>query len=623
MSLITELKRRNVFRMAGLYLVGAWLITQVAGTVLPMFGAPEWLARSIVILLAIGFVPALVISWVFELTPDGLKRDADVPPEASIAPQTGRRMDRAIIVALVLALLVMGVERFVLRGSEPLTDTTAPQSPATSTSVRGSDPLNISSKSIAVLAFTDLSPNKDQEYFSDGMAEEILNALAHVKDLKVAGRTSSFYYKGRNEDLRAIGKALGVANVLEGSVRKQGDRVRITAQLIRSEDGFHLWSESYDGDLKDVFALQEKIARAITDRLQVLLEGEQATRLVPVTTRDPQAYSLYLQATSIFDRRDAPHFPDALAALRKALELDPTYAKAHSRIATLYAAMGAYMEVDPVEANTKAIAAANAALALDPTMAEPRASLGLTYGKQLRGYLRQREEFERALALDPDDVTSNFWYGLALIMSGYTQAGTARFDHALSVDPMMPNVVRWRGAMYMHQGDNERAEQYLHRARSIGLVIAERELAEIASQRGDAAMAIAKWADGTRTMQAAMPPGSTEIIAAGIFGDAAARARAVALVDAYLAQPRHSAGMMPLSLVALGEHTRALALVTEVPASDNSDFFARLWSPSGKATRAVPEFPAFLRTMGLVELWDRHGAPDICRKSGNGEYACE
>src|SRR6188474_2119382 len=196
MGLIAELRRRNVIRMAGLYLVGAWLATQVAGTLLPIFHTPEWVLQTLVSLLAIGFLPALVFAWVFELTPEGIKRDAEVRPEESIAPQTARRMDRMIIAVLCVALVYFAVDKFVLAparlGSQAQAAPAKPAAPAAAAAVNP--------KSIAVLAFTDLSPEHDQGYFSDGMAEEILNALAHVKDLKVAGRTSSFYYKGRNED---------------------------------------------------------------------------------------------------------------------------------------------------------------------------------------------------------------------------------------------------------------------------------------------------------------------------------------------------------------------------------------------------------------------------------------
>ena len=261
MPLIHELKRRNVIRMAGLYLVGSWLIVQVAGTLLPMFGAPDWVARSLVLVLAIGFLPALAFAWIFELTPEGLKRDEAVPAEASIAPQTARRMDRLIIVVLLLALGYFALDKFVLAPKRDAMVAAPPAQAAVVPPAEAAAPA-LGRQSIAVLPFADLSPTQDQAYFSDGMAEEILNALAQVKGLKVAGRTSSFQYKGRNEDLRAIGRALGVAHILEGSVRKQGERVRITAQLIQASDGSHLRSEPYDGDLRDVFGLQENIARS-------------------------------------------------------------------------------------------------------------------------------------------------------------------------------------------------------------------------------------------------------------------------------------------------------------------------------------------------------------------------
>jgi TolB-like protein/Tfp pilus assembly protein PilF len=582
----------------------------VAATVLPQFDLPAWAPRMVTLLVALGFPIALVMAWALDVTPEGVRVDA-----------SSKGSKPLIAVAVALVALALG---WYYRGhvgtpaSTPAAVAAAPAAPAVSAAPQ---------KSIAVLAFTDLSPEHNQEYFSDGMAEEILNALAQVKDMKVAGRTSSFFYKGRNEDLRTIGKALDVANVLEGSVRKQGDKVRITAQLIRSEDGFHLWSESYDGDLKDVFALQEKIARAITDQLQVVLEGEQKTRLVPVSTSNPEAYSLYLQATSIFDRRDAPHFSDAVSALQQAIALDPKYARAYSRLATIYTAMGSYIQVDPEKNNALAIAEANAALALDPSLAEPHAALGLTYGKQPGGYVRQREEFERAIALDPDDVISNFWFGLSLVMSGYRAAGIARFDHALAVDPMMPNVVRWRGIMYHFDGDDVRAEQYLNRARSFGLLIADRELADIAFQRGDTSAAIRKWSDGTRYLLRGLPPGSPEIVSAGVFGDASARARALALLDDYLSKPRPQltqvTGMVPLALARLGQPSRALALELDSPIGDSSDFFALMWSPQGKPMRALPEFPAFLRKMGLYALWDQYGPPDLCSKNDQGDYVCQ
>jgi TolB-like protein/Tfp pilus assembly protein PilF len=601
MSLIDDLKQRKLVQWSVAYVAAAFALVQGVDIVAQRFAWPEAIERMLIIASFVGFFVTMLLAWYHG--------------ERGAQKVSGTEL---LILSLLLAVGGVLLWKFAPKAQAPVATATGPKAPVANVAPQ---------KSIAVLAFTDLSPEHNQEYFSDGMAEEILNALAQVRDMKVAGRTSSFFYKGRNEDLRTIGKALDVANVLEGSVRKQGDKVRITAQLIRSIDGFHLWSESYDGDLKDVFALQEKIARAITDQLQVVLEGEQKTRLVPVSTSNPEAYSLYLQATSIFDRRDALHFADAVVASQQAIALDPKFARAHSRLATLYTTMGSYIQVDPAKNNALAIVEANAALALDPTLAEPHAALGLTYGKQPGGYLRQREEFERAIALDPDDVISNFWYGLSLVMSGYRAAGIARFDHALAVDPMMPNVVRWRGIMYHFDGDDVRAEQYLDRARSFGLALADRELADIAFQRGDAAMASHKWADGTRYLLRGLPPGSPETISAGVFGDDAARARALALLDDYLSQPRPQltqvTGMVPLALARLGRPSRALALELDSPIGDSSDFFAYMWSPKGKAMRALPEFPAFLRKMGLVALWDRYGAPDLCSKNDKGDYVCQ
>ncbi len=436
---LAELKRRNVIRMAGLYLVGAWLLVQVAGTVLPMFGAPDWLPRSIVILLAIGFLPALIFSWVFELTQHGLKRDEDVTPEESIAPQTARRMNRAIIAVLVLALAYFCFDKFALAPRREAAliaaaakTTTAPVAPPAGEAV--------SKKSIAVLPFTDLSPGRDQEYFSDGMAEEILDALAQVQDLKVAGRTSSFYFKGKNEDLRTIGKTLGVADLLEGSVRKQGDKVRVTAQLIQASDGFHLWSESYDGDLSNVFELQERIARAITDQLKVVLVGEQKTRLVPVSTSSSEAYALYLQARSAYRAR-GDGVKRSIDLYHAALERDPKFAPAWAGLCGSLNVLQYYLPENETtripQILSDAEVAGKRAIELAPDLASPHIMLANLYTNEWRWALAE-QHFQRAQALAPSDPEFYFAYTDWLGAQGRCEEALQAAERAVTLDPLAP-----------------------------------------------------------------------------------------------------------------------------------------------------------------------------------------
>jgi TolB-like protein/Tfp pilus assembly protein PilF len=460
-TLLAELKRRKVFKVGAAYLVVAWLVVQGASIGFPAFEAPSWALRVFILVLMLGFPIALVMAWVFEATPEGVVRET-------------RPAGSAAMYAIAAALAVAAVGWFVLGRSTPRDEAgsvvVADEKPprATTDSATAGETAPGSSKSIAVLAFTDLSPAKDQEYFSDGIAEEILNALVKVKGLKVAGRTSSFHFKGKNEDLRKIGEALGVAHILEGSVRKQGEKVRITAQLIQAKDGFHLWSETYDGDLADVFELQERIARAITDELKIVLQGDQQQRLVPVATTNPEAYALYLQATGIFNRRDIQRYGEAIDLLDEALRLDSAFARAHSRLASIHVIRPS------VDASTSTVAYAASerhalqAIALDPALAEPHAVLGLLHANQRR-YAQAQQAFQQALALQPDDVTSNFWNALFLLNAGYLQRGTEYLDRVLKLDPLLPNALAWRAKSYLDAGDIDAAERLSRQSVEAGL----------------------------------------------------------------------------------------------------------------------------------------------------------
>ena len=622
MQLLEELKRRNVIRMAGLYLVGAWLVTQVSSTVLPMFGTPEWLPRSVVILLALGFIPALILAWVFELTPQGIRRDVDVRPEDSIAPQTARRLDRMIIVVLICALVYFAVDKFLLAPREASRGASASPVPASVASPAVPTMPAAARKSIAVLPFTDLSPGHDQEYFSDGMAEELLNALAKIKDLKVAGRTSSFHFKGKNDDLREIGHALGVANILEGSVRKQGDKVRITAQLIQTEDGFHLWSDTYDGDLSDVFNLQERIARAISEQLKLIIAGDPAQRLVPVATTNPQAYALYLQAADTFNRRDFEHYVDAIALLEQALKLDPNYARAQARIAILHASA-----TEPGLTAAEAQRHARLAIAADPTLAEPHLALGLT-ARHESGFVEARDEFERALQLEPEDAAVGFFYAQNLLIGGYTRKGVERLDRLLAIDPMQPNAIYRRGVQYSYDGDQDAAERAIKRSIDLGLSFGEGGLMIVAVARGDFARARELALHRPRSNGAGcfeIWNSNSKTLADGVYGgDATARAKAMAVVESCLAtKPAMIPAWVPVDLLRLDEPAKALDAIIAAPSDSGASIFNTLWSSVGRAARRLPVFPEFARTMGLADLWDKYGPPDLCHRVATRDYACD
>jgi adenylate cyclase len=458
MSFVAELRRRNVIRMAGLYLVGAWLLTQVSSTVLPMFDAPAWLPRSIVILLAIGFVPALVFAWVFELTPEGIKRDAEVKPEDSIAPQTARRMDRMIIVVLIGALVYFGFDKFVLgpqREAAAVASATQAAKPLPAQAVTPVS-ADVSPKSVAVLPFVNMSGDPNNEYFSDGITEEILNALAQIPDLKVAARTSAFAFKGKDPDLRKVGEILAVATVLEGSVQRAGDDVRITAQLIDTRSGFHLWSEKYDRKLTNIFAVEDEISKAIADKLQIQLGNAPS---VGNKTVNPQAHELYLRGLSLLAAR-GPGLKDAAEAFSQAVKLDPQYAQAWGALAETEQLLPAYVSGTLDDAMARSEPFAQRALDIDPNTASALVAMANVHMYRLH-WAQAEDAFRRALVLAPGDAEAVDQYAQFLDATGQFERALAQIDRARQLDPLSAiiGVVRANILVAMHR-DAEASAQF-------------------------------------------------------------------------------------------------------------------------------------------------------------------
>ena len=359
MGFVAELKRRNVFRVGVAYAVSAWLVLQVVDLLVEHIETPDWVMDVLFLGVVIGFFVALVVAWVYEVTPEGIKREKDVDRSQSITPQTGRKLNRLIIGVLVIAVGVLLADKFLLRTPDP--------APTQAPVVEVAD-----TNSVAVLPFVDMSPAKDQEYFTDGLTENLLHALAQIQELKVAGRTSSFAFKGKNTDLREIGEQLNVSNILEGSVQKAGDRVRITTQLINAEDGYHLWSETFDRDLNDIFVVQDEIAAAVARALRKSLLGE-ATHST-ATTEDFEAYNAYLLGLSYFNKRTTEDWDRAIEQFQLAVENDPNMALGWAGLSQAYSVKTAFGS-GFAEGFARARAAADKALELDPNLADAHLAL--------------------------------------------------------------------------------------------------------------------------------------------------------------------------------------------------------------------------------------------------------
>ena len=358
MSLVAELKRRNVFRVAAAYLVVGWLLTEVLTTILPTLGAPAWAARAVILIFAFGFIPAVIFSWFYELTPDGIKRDDEVDHDEAQTGAAGKRLNYLTVAGVIALIVFVG-----LFSARQTGDDTAPIQVAANDA------------SVAVLPFVNMSNDKDNEYFSDGLTETLLHMLAQIPDLKVAARTSSFAFKNQSKSIQEIAAALDVAHVLEGSVQRAGDRVRITAQLIRASDGFHVWSSNFDRTLDDIFGIQDEIAEKVGYALsESLLGAAGGGQLAGVTTTDPDAYDLYLQARK---ERATNSFGGLRAAedlLKGALLIDPDFLDAKTELATSYIHQLETGLMDASDAYPQVIAITDQVLEVRPDDAVARAA---------------------------------------------------------------------------------------------------------------------------------------------------------------------------------------------------------------------------------------------------------
>ena len=438
--------RRNVVKVAVVYLIAGWLTMQVADVMFPALNLPEWITSAIAALLLIGFPFALIFAWAFEMTPEGIKREAEVDRSQSITATTGKKLNHTIIIILSIALGFMLIDKFVLQNDEA-----APTEEIVATDIK---------PSIAVLPFVNMSDDKDNEYFSDGLSEELLNLLAKIPQLHVAGRTSSFQFKDTNEDLRLIGEKLNVANVLEGSVRRSGTKLRITAQLINAETGYHLWSETYDRELTDVFAIQDEIASNVVGALRLKLLGEN----IPIPshgTDNIDAYNLYLRARYLSDQTTEADYLNAKEALKRAIEIDPNYAQAFALMAEVHQLLVSgfvgHGHEDFIEGFRQVHEYADAALAIDPTLPDALTTKASAIWAGDFDIGLAAEYYTRALEGDPNNTNALGWLAFLRSVEGKGDESIRLSLRTLDLDPLSIAALRTLGDSYRVAGRPDEA----------------------------------------------------------------------------------------------------------------------------------------------------------------------
>jgi serine/threonine-protein kinase len=418
-NFFAELKRRNVYKVAVAYIVGGWALSQGIAQVFPVFDVPNWAIRLVVLLIIIGLPVALVLAWAFEITPQGIKRTET----ADAMPQAGRQKNHAwIYVVAVGAVVSIGL--FFLGRYTAGNGASRNSQAATA----------LPQKSIAVLPLLNESGDPNDEYFSDGLSEELIAALAQISGLKVIGRSSSFRFKDRKEEPKAIGEKLGVGTLLDGTVRKQGDRVRIVAELVNAADGIQLWTRTFDRELKDIFAVQEEIAKAVADSLKVTLLGTQENPS-QIATNNVEAHNAYLQGHFHLLRRNVEDFRKAIGYYDQAIELDPRYALAYAERAEAWAFMGDLTGQRPT-AYPKARSDAEKAVAIAPALAEARAALGWVRCLAEWKFAEGLAELKRAKELSPANPTANDLLARIIVYLGRFDEAERQAREAVELDPL-------------------------------------------------------------------------------------------------------------------------------------------------------------------------------------------
>jgi adenylate cyclase len=548
-----------------------------------------------------------VFSWIYELTPEGLKRDSGATPDPAFNAATAHKLNVATIVAAALVIGVIVLDRLLPQSGDrfPMIETAAGvQVPAAAMPAKSTN-----DKSIAVLPFVNMSADAENEYFADGISEELLNVLVKVEDIGVASRTSSFAYKGRELGAAVIARELNVNHILEGSVRKSGNRVRITAQLIDALEDRHLWSETYDRELTDIFAIQDEIANAIVAALRGTLGAGEAQRAITVRadTDNMDAYQRYLKARELFLARTA--LDESVRLFEEVVAMDPEFARGWEGLAAVNGIIidwtDSYPSIDTVQLTARAFEAADRALALDPQLAMPWAVRGLLMNYELPiPFAESLALFERAIIADPAQASVYLWRAITWVNLGFLDLAMNDLDACLVIDPAYGNCVRWKAVTAALMGDDALAMALFERGVATGFVVNRADtFIERLIARGDRLTAM------LLMRERGMPPEFQQAIIAAVE-QGAPPALLAGLLE------RHPRFDVPVWHIVLRAYDRA------AERQERTSTLVSYWDPVHAGFRNSRAFRSILEQLGIPAYWREHGYPPQCRPVGADDYEC-
>lgn len=608
-NLFTELKRRNVFRVAAAYLVGSWILLQIADALFPALNLPDWTTRFVVGLAVLGFPIALILAWAFEVTPEGVKRDSGAASMA-VENSSAKRLDIATLVGVVIVIVIVGLQQF-----GGLTDNRQAVAPLEQPAAETAPP------SIAVLAFENMSPDPSNAFFAEGISEEILNVLARIDGLHVASRTSAFSFANSNIPIPEIASQLKVNHILEGSVRKQDMRVRITAQLIDAENDKHLWSATYDRELTDIFAVQEEIAQAISDALMGALGVGQV--VVDAPTDDLVAYELFLSGRKHFYLRGEA-LKRSIIDLRAAVARDPEFAAAWSFLAAAENIIVGYFPYDEAETEgqyRRSSEAAAKALQLDPNQALAVAIQAFVVG--LDDPLRELELMTRAVSMAPNDAGLKMWAADKLFLAGgYLSESMPLYQRAIELDPLSGINNGTLGVAYLMAGRREEGRKHIRRAIELGWRGTEEMLVLDYLHTGERDKAVDLALDRWQFLED-RNPGNYEILMSiwqRIRSDQISADEISAMTPDLF--PDAEASRLLTEYLAVGDVNGFFDSLLDVPHNNDVYITRIVFSPGGRAIVQHPRFLEFAEIYKLGSVWEVKGLPFDCVmvKDEQGEH---